>query len=118
MQQNVGTTPVKRERRWRAVLLFAASTTVLWVLLFRGCWAVCDVKPAPVWTAAPGQTVPPTDFRFIGFPVSGGAPLYDADHNVLGGTLSRAVKMSANEQGANWIGLILAEGGRRLSARM
>jgi hypothetical protein len=104
MEQGAEAADRARLRRWRAVLFFFASATVLWILLFRGCVALCDIKARPVWTAASPEPLPTRHFRLLGFPVSSAVPLYD-ESGAVKGTLTRAVMLSVEEEGADWVGV-------------
>ncbi len=108
MEQGADAADRARPRRWRAVLFcLRQAATVLWIAAtFAGAWhcAMSSRRQSAAWTAASPEPLPTRHFRLLGFPVSSAVPLYD-ESGAVKGTLTRAVMLSVEEEGADWVGV-------------
>jgi hypothetical protein len=92
-----------RVRRIGRIVLFLILLLAAWSLLLRGCTRLCDVKPAPSWTASSGNPIP-SHWQFLGFPISESVKLFDNNGNEVG-VLRRAVGVSLDEERSEWVGV-------------
>jgi hypothetical protein len=87
---------------WGRLLWFLTLTSLLWLLLVRGCMEVCQVPPEVRWAASSGQP-PPQEFRMVAFPVSADVQRFDAPSGAVVGVLDRAVGLRPEDEAADWV---------------